>query len=167
MGSTHTVDRSLIKRSSVSEKDVTLGLKMKYFDEYMDTIFPENFNVSLKKDLITKIKKRIKFSDAEANKKEGAHLNAESNIIDNDFYVFLYAFEDIGNDKINMAYQFINGEIEVSKSYEYKTFLGIKYGKNKYECITDDEKSFYKNYFDVKGDDMPKYLQEQKKYLLK
>lgn len=166
MGSTHNVDRSLIKSSSVSEKDVTLGLKMKYFDQYMDTIFPENFNVSLKKDLIAKVKERIMFSDAEANKKEDAHLNAESNIIDNDFYVFLYAFEDIGNDKINIAYQFINGKIEVSKSYEYKTFLGIKYGK-KYESITDNEKSFYQKYFDVKGDDMPKYLQEQKKYLLK
>jgi len=166
MGSKHSVDRSLVKSSSISEKDVTLGLKMQYLGEYIDTIFPEDFNITLKNDIKSKLIKRIKFSDGEAKERNDSKLNAESNIISDDFYIFLYAFENLGNDKINIAYQFVTGKIDVSKSYEYKTFLGIKYG-TKYECVTDNEKTFYKNYFGVKEDDLPRYLQEQKKNLLK
>lgn len=166
MGQKQTVDRSVIKSSSISEKAVTLGLKMKFFNRYMETIFPKNFQASLKKDLIDKVKERIEMSDSETVKSDDARLNAESNIINDDFYIFFYAFENLENEKINIAYQFINGKIEVSKKYEFKTLLGIKYGK-KYECITDNEKTFYQKYFDVKADEISNYLQEQKKNFLK
>ena len=164
MGSNHSVDRSVIKSSSVSEKDVTLGLKLKCLDKYLDSIFPENFPNSLKQDLQKKLKKRIEISDSEVKGYDNYKLNSETNIINDDFYIFLYAFENLENEKINIAYQLITGKIEVSKSYEYKTFLGIKYG-TKYESVTETEKSFYQKYFGVEEEKITQYLAEQKKYL--
>ena len=90
----------MIKSSSVSEKDVTIGLPQDKLEKYVDTIFPEEMKESFKKEIKEKIKIRL---FAKRNKVVSASplsqdtYGVEQNIIGEDFYIFVFYF--IKNNK--------------------------------------------------------------------
>lgn len=168
MGSTQHIDKRVIKSSSVSEKDVTIGLPQDKLEKYVDTIFPEEMKESFKKEIKEKIKIRL---FAKRNKVVSASplsqdtYGVEQNIIGEDFYIFVFYFIKNNNDNtIDLAYQFITGTVEVAKAYNYKKFLFFEYGK-KYEEIPVGYSNFLKENFKVSPDDIKQYLLEEKKSL--
>jgi hypothetical protein len=168
MGSTQHIDKRVIKSSSVSEKDVTIGLPKDKLDEYVDTIFPEEMKESFKKEIKKKIKVRLfgeKDKIISSSPISQDTYGVDQNIIGEDFYIFVFFFLNNKNDNtFDLAYQFITGTVEVAKAYNYKKFLFFEYGK-KYEEIPVGYSNFLKENFNVSPDDIKQYLLEEKKFL--
>ncbi len=166
MGSTNSVDRSLVKSMSISEKDATLGLELDHLDDYIESIFPENFNSVFK----TEIKKKldiIKCSGQKTTGTDNVKFDRVHNIMSDEFYSFMFSYIKNKADKtIDIAYQIITGKIDVAKAYKYKKFLGIRYG-TEYETISPSEKSFLKEAYNIVDENyLSNYLNEEKKKYL-
>jgi len=166
MGAPNSVDRSLVKNMSISEKDVTLGLELDHLDDYIESIFPENFNSVFK----TEIKKKldiIKWSGQKTTGSNNVILDRVHNIMSDEFYSFMFSYRKNKADKtIDIAYQIITGKIDVAKAYKYKKFLGIRYG-TEYETISPSEKLFLKEAYNIVDENyLSNYLNEEKKKYL-
>ena len=171
MGTQHDIDSYLVKCFSVSEKDVTIGLPENELNDYVDSIFPEEMKESFKVEIKKKINNRLKAElNKFASKDPGFRITngVEQNIVNEDFYIFLFCFskrKNGNNEKlIDIAYQFITGKVEVAKACHYKTIFGYKYDKH-YDDIPQDYTNFLKEKFNITQDDLKKYLLEEKKSL--
>lgn len=162
------VSRSLVRDVRTSEMDVTIGLERtpEAVDCYLKSVLTGNNIPAEKKEEFSNKLKTLLHSKGRENKKEEDDTNCILATLKQDYTIFLFCCQlDKEDNTLNVAYQFLKGNIEIQKAHK------IKKGKiveGSVEALTPDQtKNIIQTYLGLGNEEyLKKAIKDEKQALL-
>ena len=114
------VSRSLVKDVRTSEMDVTIGLERTddAVNCYLKSVLSGNNIPTEKKEEFSNKLKTLLHSKGRTNKKDDDDTNCILASLKQDYSVFLFCCQLNKDNTLNIAYQFLKGNIEIQKAHK-------------------------------------------------
>lgn len=162
------VSRSLVSDVRTSEMDVTIGLERteEAVNCYLKSVLNGNNIPTEKKEEFSNKLKTLLHSKGRANKNDLEDTNSLIASLKQDYCIFLFYCQLNKEDNtLNIAYQFLKGNIEIQKAHKIKKGKIIE---GSVESLNPEQtKTIIQTYLGLEnGDYLKKAIQDEKKALL-
>ncbi len=160
------INRSLVKDQKVSEMDVIIGLERNEdaLNLYLDSVFAGNeIPVEMKEKFSKKLKTLL---HSKSRKQIGDNHNLDSILISlkQNYSLFIFDCQVNKDNTMNIAYQFLKGEIEIEKAHKIKN--GSIVAGSVEQLSSDETKKIIREYLGLNDESyLKKAIEDEKKSL--